>query len=437
FAEKNVSFVEFYISFISFFYLSTSKNTITMNNIKFGIFALFFGIILSACKNNSSSTDSATFEKELQEKLINAKDGDVIDLPEGTFTLTRSLILDGVNNVTIKGKGKDKTILNFKGQKDGAEGLRITANGTVLEDFAILNAKGDNIKVQDAQGITFRRIKSGWETEGSTLNGSYGVYPVGSTNVLIEDCEVFGSSDAGVYVGQSKNIIVRRNHVHGNVAGIEIENSMDADVYENTSEKNTGGILVFDLPGLSIKNGARCRVFNNKIIDNNIRNFGAKGTTVAEIPAGTGVILMATNQCEVFGNDIKGNNSITLAVVSYEAIQKPWKDSVYDPFIGGVSVHDNHVERGNGSLDVSVTFGQFFAAIFGDKVPDFVYDGSVNPAYRNNDGSIKEEQKICFRNNGSVTFANLDLANKSKNISSDISKMDCSLTALKEVKVVQ
>ncbi len=408
-----------------------------MNNIKFGIFALFFGIILSACKNNSSSTDSATFEKELQEKLINAKDGDVIDLPEGTFTLTRSLILDGVNNVTIKGKGKDKTILNFKGQKDGAEGLRITANGTVLEDFAILNAKGDNIKVQDAQGITFRRIKSGWETEGSTLNGSYGVYPVGSTNVLIEDCEVFGSSDAGVYVGQSKNIIVRRNHVHGNVAGIEIENSMDADVYENTSEKNTGGILVFDLPGLSIKNGARCRVFNNKIIDNNIRNFGAKGTTVAEIPAGTGVILMATNQCEVFGNDIKGNNSITLAVVSYEAIQKPWKDSVYDPFIGGVSVHDNHVERGNGSLDVSVTFGQFFAAIFGDKVPDFVYDGSVNPAYRNNDGSIKEEQKICFRNNGSVTFANLDLANKSKNISSDISKMDCSLTALKEVKVVQ
>lgn len=408
-----------------------------MSKIKLGFIALCAGVILAACKNNAPSAASAAFEKELQEKLINAKDGEVIELPEGTFTLTRSLILDGVNNVTIKGKGKDKTILNFKGQKDGAEGLRITANGTVLEDFAILNAKGDNIKVQDAQGITFRRIKSGWETEGSTLNGSYGVYPVGSTNVLVEDCEVFGSSDAGVYVGQSKNIIVRRNYVHGNVAGIEIENSMDADVYENTSEKNTGGILVFDLPELSVKNGARCRVFNNKIINNNIRNFGAKGTTVAEIPAGTGVILMATNQCEVFGNDIKGNNSISLAVVSYEAIQKPWRDSVYDPFIGGVSVHDNHIERGNGTLDISVTFGQFFAAVFGDKVPDIVYDGSVNPAYRNNDGTIKEEQKICFHNNGNVTFANLDLAGKAKNMSTDITKMDCSLVALKEVKVVQ
>lgn len=407
-----------------------------MNKIKLGFIALCAGIILTACKNKTVSADSAAFEKELQEKLINAQDGEVIELPEGTFMLTRSLILDGVNNVTIKGKGSDKTILNFKEQKDGAEGLRITANGTVLEDFAVMEAKGDNIKVQDAQGITFRRIKSGWATEGSTLNGAYGLYPVGCTNVLIEDCEVFGSSDAGVYVGQSKNIIVRRNYVYGNVAGIEIENSLDADVYENRSENNTGGVLVFDLPELEVKNGARCRIFNNKIVNNNIRNFGAKGTTVSEIPAGTGVILMATNQCEVFGNDIKGHNSVSVAVVSYEAIQKPWKDSVYDPFIGGIYVHDNNIERGNGSLDMSVTFGQFFAAVFGDKVPDIVYDGSVNPAYRNNDGSIKEDQKICFRNNGNVTFANLDLANKSKNISRDISQMDCAIAALKEIKVV-
>jgi len=33
-----------------------------------------------------------------------------------------------------------------------------------------------------------------------------------------------------------------------NVAGIEIENCTDADVYENISTNNTGGVLVFDLP---------------------------------------------------------------------------------------------------------------------------------------------------------------------------------------------
>ncbi len=405
----------------------------------FSVFATAtIGLIMFGCdQKGASSGDSAAFEMEVQEKLINAKEGEVIELPEGTFTMTRPLILDGINNVTIRGKGKDKTILNFKGQKDGAEGLRITANGTILEDFAVIDAKGDCIKAQDAQGITFRRVKVGWSTEGSTLNGSYGLYPVQSSNVLIEECEVFGSSDAGIYVGQSKNIVVRKNLVHGNVAGIEIENCMDADVYENISEKNTGGVLVFDLPDLPVKNGARCRVYNNKIINNNIKNFGPKGTTVSEIAAGTGVVIMATNQCEVFGNEIKGHNSVSLAVVSYLALQKPYKDTVYDPYVGGVSVHDNQFERGTGALDNSVLFGQMFAAIFGDKVPDIIFDGSVNPSYKNADGSIKEDQKICFHNNGNVTYTNIDLEHKSANMSTDISKVDCTIPALKEVKIMQ
>ncbi len=393
---------------------------------------------LFACNNSSQpKVTDAEFEKQIQEKLIKAKEGDVIELPEGTFNLSRPLLLDGIKNITIKGKGADKTILSFKNMKDGAEGLRITADGCVLEDFCIMDAKGDNIKVQDANGITFRRVKSGWTAVHSTTNGSYGIYPVQCNNVLVEDCEVFGSSDAGVYVGQSKNIIVRRNKVHDNVAGIEIENCVGADVFDNLSENNTGGVLVFDLPDLPVKNGSRCRIFNNKIYNNNTRNFGPKGTTVSEIPAGTGVIIMATNQCEVFNNEIRGHNSVSAAVVSYLILQKPYKDQEYDPYTGGVSIHDNTVERGAGSLDNTVQFGQLFGAIFGNKVPDFVYDGIVNPAYKNADGSVKEEHKICFKNNGNITFANVDLGNKSKNMSNDITKHDCSIAAWTEVSMAQ
>ncbi|HWB64829.1 MAG TPA: parallel beta-helix domain-containing protein, partial [Chitinophagales bacterium] len=235
-------------------------------------------VIAWSCNNSTAPTTDGSFEKQLQEKFIDAKDGDVIELPEGTFMLTRSLILDKAKNVTIRGKGKDKTILNFKNQKDGAEGLRITADGAVMEDFAILDTKGDAIKVQDATNVTFRRVKTGWTTVHSTKNGSYGTYPVGCTNVLIEDCEVYGASDAGVYVGQSNNIIVRKNYVHDNVAGIEIENSHEADVYDNLSQSNTGGILVFSLPELPKKNGNKCRVFHNRIINNNTNNFAVKGT---------------------------------------------------------------------------------------------------------------------------------------------------------------
>ncbi len=411
---------------------SPNKTTLLMKKL---LLILSVIVSLSACNNKPAGTVNEEFEKQLQEKFINAKEGDVIELGEGEFFLNRPLVLDGVKNVTIKGKGKDKTILNFSTQKDGAEGLRITADGITMEDFTLINAKGDCIKVQDATNVIFRRVKVGWTALHDTKNGSYGTYPVGCTNVLIEECEVYGSSDAGIYVGQSKNIIVRKNHVHDNVAGIEIENSTDADVYENLSENNTGGMLVFDLPDLSVKNGSRCRVFNNKFINNNTNNFGVKGTTVSEIPAGTGVIIMATNQCDVFNNEISGHNSVSAAVVSYTSLQKPFKDSIYDPYSGGVSIRDNHITRGTGKPDNTVLFGKLFIAIFGDKVPDILFDGEVNPAYRNADGSVKEEQRICIRNNGEVTFANMDLAGKGKNKSDDVSKFDCSQPPTPEIKL--
>lgn len=397
--------------------------------------ATMAALIFVSCNNKPAATVDAEFEKQLQEKFINAKEGEVIELPEGTFTLNRALILDGVKNVTIKGKGMDKTILSFKGQKDGAEGLRITADGIVLEDFCVLDAKGDCIKVQDATNVTMRRVKTGWTSLHDTKNGSYGTYPVGCTNVLIESCEVFGSADAGVYVGQSKNIVVRKNNVHDNVAGIEIENSTDADVYDNISTNNTGGVLIFDLPDLPVKNGSRCRVYNNKITNNNVPNFGVKGTTVGEIPAGTGIIVMATNQCEVFNNEISGHNTVSTAIVSYLALARPFKDTLYDPYCGGISFHDNKITRGAGTTDQNVLFGKMFAAMFGDKVPDVVVDGAVNPAYKNPDGSLKEDQKICIRNNGSISFSNMDLINKGKGKNDDITKFDCTAAPVGEVKL--
>lgn len=400
------------------------------------LFLVFVSVIgFTSCNTGSAPKADPEFEKQLQEKFINAKEGDVIELPEGNFAMSRSLILDGINNVTIKGKGKDKTILSFKGQKDGAEGLRITANGVVLEDFGVMDAKGDNIKVQDATNVTFRRIKVGWTDLHSTKNGAYALYPVGCTNVLVEECDVFGSADAGIYVGQSKNIIVRKNHVHDNVAGVEIENSSDADVYDNLSENNTAGILIFDLPDLPVKNGARCRVYNNKMINNNVPNFGVKGTTVGEIPAGTGMIIMATNQCEVYNNEISGHNSVSTAIISFMALNKPFKDTIYDPYCGGIFFHDNKITRGNGKVDQEVVFGKLFAAMFGDNVPDVVTDGAVNPAYHNNDGSVKDDQKICITNNGNISFSNMDLMNKGKNKNTDISKFNCNQPALDEVKL--
>ena len=141
----------------------------------------------------------ADFEKKLQTKLIMAEDGDVINIEAGKFLLTKSLSLDGKKNITIRGKGIDKTVLNFKAQTQGAEGIRITnCENIILEDFTAEDSKGDLIKTMHVKGITFRRLKTAWMGKPSPTNGSYGLYPVLCEKVLIDSCIAIGASDAGI-----------------------------------------------------------------------------------------------------------------------------------------------------------------------------------------------------------------------------------------------
>jgi hypothetical protein len=73
----------------------------------------------------------AEVQKHLQEQLIAAKPGTVIELPAGKFHFDRTLSLT-VDKVTLRGKGMDKTILSFAGQKEGAQGLLVHEEGVAL-----------------------------------------------------------------------------------------------------------------------------------------------------------------------------------------------------------------------------------------------------------------------------------------------------------------
>ncbi len=145
------------------------------------------------------------------------------------------------------------------------EGLLVTSDDVVLRDFAVEDTRGDGIKSKGADRIVYKNIRVEWTGGAKETNGAYGVYPVESHDVLIDGVTVRGASDAGIYVGQSENIIVRGSVAEYNVAGIEIENSRRADVYGNTARHNAGGILVFDLPNLPIIGGGQVRVFANMV----------------------------------------------------------------------------------------------------------------------------------------------------------------------------
>lgn len=377
-------------------------------------------------------------QEAIQEALITAKPGATINLGEGTFDLKMGLSLD-VERVKLRGKGPDKTILSFKNQNAGSEGLIVTGSGVVLENFAVEDSKGDAIKTKGCKGITFRNLRAEWTGGPKETNGSYGFYPVESENVLIEKCIAIGASDAGIYVGQSKNVIVRKSRAEYNVAGIEIENCHGADVYECVATRNTGGILVFDLPDLPIQGGRDVRVFNNKIVDNDTQNFAPKGNIVATVPTGTGIMIMANNNVEVFDNTVSGNQTTNCLIVSYLASGKEIKDPNYDPYPEGIYIHNNTF--GPGGNDPQGDLGGALSELIGKPVPDIVWDGVIDTK-KLAGGELPKELRIYIADNQDADFINFDLMNalsdpaKSKP-SRDIAAHAGELPRLKPIKLAR
>jgi len=366
--------------------------------------------------------------KRIQTDMIMAEDGDTIRIEEGVFSIDATLSMEGKKRIVIRGMGNDKTILTFSGQTSGAEGIRVSnCSDITIEDLTVRDAKGDGIKTMNVNGITFRKVRTDWSGKPNEKNGAYGLYPVSCERVLIESCIARGASDAGIYVGQSKDIIVRHCKAFENVAGIEIENSINADVYGNEAYHNTGGILVFDLPDLPLKQGGFCRVFDNKIWDNNMRNFAPKGNIVAGVPQGTGILLLAANNVEIFRNDISGNRTVGTSVNSYFITEKRIKDSAYYPYPTAINIHDNTYSARKKRATMHGRIGKLyrFKLRFGRNVPQIVYDGITDKKIVNTVGVYPEGKRICIRNNKGGTFANLDAANGFKNISRDVMPFDC------------
>jgi len=392
----------------------------------------FFTLIgfLLACGNATESITWKFIESDLQTQFIVTPDSVVIDLPAGNYMFTRSLLLDGKNSVTIKGAGEGKTVLSFAMQTEGAEGLKVSnSTNIIFQDFTIEDAKGDNIKVTDTDGITFRNVTSQWTGEPKEENGAYALYPVICKNVLIENCTAIGASDAGIYVGQSDSVIIRNNVAFLNVAGIESENSKWVEIYGNKAYNNTGGILVFDLPGLT-QYGHTTRVYNNEVYENNYRNFAPAGNIVASVPPGTGFLLLATRGIELFDNTVRDNQTIGIGVVSYvlieamgaaaetqlaENFETAAKDTLYNPYPNQVYVHDNRFSNSKWFPTLKNDFGLLFLTKFPFETPDIAIDGIFGPY----------EPLMCFENNGDARFVNLDAGNDFAGISKTWENANC------------
>ncbi len=396
-------------------------------------------VLLLACsKDKPAPRVWQSIEQSLQTQLITIQDGDTLFLPEGNFMFTKSLAMDGKSNIVIRGKGMDKTILSFKNQSEGAQGLLVShGNNIVLEDFSIEDAKGDNLKVSEVKGITLRRVRSVWADGPKTENGAYALYPVLCKQVLIDECIAMGSSDAGIYVGQSDSVIIRNSKAYWNVAGIESENSRWVEIYGNEAYENTGGILIFDLPGLT-QYGHTTKVYNNIIRDNNHDNFAMKGNIVASIPPGTGVMILATHNLELTGNEIKDNKTVGTGIISYELVAALNEgeveqessiggvqtvannfraDTLYNPFPYGIYIHDNKYENSKWFPALGNDIGKLFFMKSFLNPPDIAYDGIPDPN--------RPDRQICVKENEGTLIMVLDAANEFEGLTKDANALTC------------
>jgi len=280
-----------------------------------------------SCEDVDGECVEVASSEALQEAANSIEAGTTIVIGAGTFELENQVTLRG-DGITVAGQGMDDTILDFGGQASQSNGIDAVGDDFAVHDLEILDAKKDGLRVEDSDGVTIQRVRVTWTNAEDETNGSYGIYPVKVQNVLIEDSEALRSSDAGIYVGQCQNAIVRNNRAAENVAGIEIENTQFADVYGNIAEDNTGGLVVFDLPGNPVI-GHDISIHDNIIRHNNTTNF-APGGTVRQIPPGTGTFTLASRRVEIFNNTYEDNNVVDIAFLSGLAIES-------DPMVWGLS----------------------------------------------------------------------------------------------------
>jgi cytochrome c peroxidase len=253
----------------------------------------------------------------IQAAVDRARPGDTIEVMPGVYKEEVKIDLD---NITLRGVTHEilpgdttgsvrRPVL--EGENKLSDGVLATGSNFVIENFDLQNYIANGVVAQHARNVTLRDLKI-------DKTGLYGVYPVSCTGVRIERCIATGIADAALYVGQSRDIVVKDCEAYGNVTGIEIENSINAVVENNNVHDNTGGILVFILPNNPSKVGQGCIVRNNRVINNNLVNFANPNSIVANVPPGTGVMVMAADNNEVTGNEIRGNDCYGVAVFSLE-----------------------------------------------------------------------------------------------------------------------
>jgi len=269
--------------------------------------------------------------ESIQEAVKRAEPGTTIQIMPGTYRETVYVDKDDIRLIGVIEQGR-RAVLDGEGKLNDA--ILYSGNDFVVENLEIRNYKGNGVMGQAGNNFEIRNNLI-------VNSGVYGIFPQLGQNGVVEHNVVSEIADAAIYIGMSDNIHVAYNDVFDSVAGIEIENSRHAIVEHNYVHNNTGGLLAFITPGLPIKTTFDVIFRHNFVVGNNHDNFGAPGSTVAGIPPGTGILVMAADDVVIEGNIISDNKTAGILVTDHAHAANITVDPESEPNSDRVKILDN------------------------------------------------------------------------------------------------
>lgn len=268
--------------------------------------------LLAGCKKDGHSPKEITVHhgQSIQAAIDAACNGTIIKIEPGIYKEALKINKPGITLTGLGGEKKGSVVIQNPGNEEN--GIEVTDNG---DGFELSNLTVRGFK---ENGVLLTRVDDFVLDNVSAVNNAeYGLFPVLCNRGVIKNCSATGSSDTGIYVGQSANILVQNNIAFGNVSGFEIENCTNVKVTDNESYDNAAGLLVFLLPGLTVKTSSNVLVENNNIHNNNHVNFAPPGGGFETfIPRGSGLLLVGADNVTIKQNTIRNNNFVGIATVS-------------------------------------------------------------------------------------------------------------------------
>lgn len=238
--------------------------------------------------------------ESIQAAIDNAKDGTTIFIEPGIYKEAITVSKPGIKLIGKVKQKNDEIIIQNPGEEEDGIFVSDEGDGFVLANVTVKDFEDNGVFLIYVENFTISAVKS-------VNNAEYGIFPVHCAHGLIEACTVTGSSDTGIYVGQSDDVRMLSNIAYANVNGLEIENSSNVTAAFNNSYNNVCGILVDVLPGKDVKTCFNISVKSNNVSYNNHINFGDTVEIEGTIPSGIGLLILGADNVIAENNIAVGN----------------------------------------------------------------------------------------------------------------------------------